>query len=130
MFSRVIRAAPTLRFHIHTFPALAASKPNPTHDADTYSKDVDSTPPPDPKVHKVDPSVDNVQQPHRGPQPGVGMKEYQTMQGENEPYEVRGGKGERYGGRETYVKDKGPETSHPGDGPEGKESGGRKPEGR
>ncbi|KAJ7059574.1 hypothetical protein C8F01DRAFT_216563 [Mycena amicta] len=38
-----------------------------THTTDTYSKEVDSTPAPDPKIHRVDPSSETVQKPYEPP---------------------------------------------------------------
>lgn len=37
---------------------------------------------------------------------------------------------DRYGGKKPYMEEKAPETSKPDEGPEGKSSQGRKPEGR
>ncbi|KAJ6537391.1 hypothetical protein DFH09DRAFT_1042478 [Mycena vulgaris] len=120
-----------------------------SHTTDSYSKDVDSTPAADSKVHRVDPSSENVQKPHEPPSgrwsatgvdAGVtnaqgkqgdggkvtGMKEYKTMNPEK-PYNApvqdpqTGGKV-----KGTNLAD----TSSSGEGPEGSESGGRKPEGR
>ncbi|KAJ7176228.1 hypothetical protein C8R43DRAFT_556077 [Mycena crocata] len=38
-----------------------------SHTTDTYSKDVDSSPAADSKIHRVDPSSENVQKPHEPP---------------------------------------------------------------
>ena len=109
-----------------------------THTTDSYAKDVDSTPASDSKVHRVDPNSDHVQKPYEAPsgpwsragvQAGVQTPgEYQAAS-KTQPYAAPG-EDRRDGGKEQYADEKGPETSHPGDGPEGKESGGRKPEGR
>ncbi|KAJ7510653.1 hypothetical protein B0H11DRAFT_2269244 [Mycena galericulata] len=127
-----------------------ASTPSRSHTTDTYSKEVDSSPAADSKIHRVDPSSENVQKPHEPPSgpwsatgvdAGVknaqgkreengerqtGMKEYKTMSKE-QPYEAPGRKEENEKGRNP------PETggtSKPHEGPQGSESGGRKPEGR
>ncbi|KAI0053760.1 hypothetical protein FA95DRAFT_1467133, partial [Auriscalpium vulgare] len=101
--------------------------------ADSYFKDVDAEAPADSKVHRVDSSSEAVQRPHDPPsgeysRAGVRTEEYRSVD-KQEPYEAKsdGHQQEklRYGG-----KDKGTETSHPGEGPEGASAGGRKPEGR
>lgn len=137
---------------------LAASSSTSTasrwHSTDSYSKDVDSSPADDPTVHRVDPSSENVQKPHEAPsgrwsatgveagvdnaqgkkkegEKATGMKEYSTMSGEK-PYHAPG-EDQRYGGKAPYEQEKGKnprETSGSHEGPEGSESGGRKPEGR
>ncbi|KAJ7728647.1 hypothetical protein B0H16DRAFT_1894065 [Mycena metata] len=130
-----------------------------SHTTDSYGKDVDSSPAADSKIHRVDPSSENVQKPHEPPsgqwsatgvEAGVknaqgkknsdtegerktGMKEYGTMSSDK-PYGAPGA-GQRYGGKEGYATEKGGnagETSQSteGQGPAGSESGGRKPEGR
>ncbi|KAK7055741.1 hypothetical protein R3P38DRAFT_2848797 [Favolaschia claudopus] len=127
------------------------------HTTDSYSKEVDSSPAADSTVHRVDPSSENVQKPHEAPsgrwsaagvEAGVtnaqgqkpedgekktGMEEYSTMSGER-PYHAPG-EHQRYGGKEHYGEEKGnnpQETtqSTKQQGPQGSESGGRKPEGR
>jgi len=119
------------RHLLHTSSPLLSTK---THTTDSYAKDVDSTPASDSKVHRVDPNSDHVQKPYEAPsgpwsragvQAGVPTGEYQTVS-KTQPYAAPG-EDRRYGGKEPY---KGKETSHPGGGPEGKESSGRKPEGR
>ncbi|KAJ7776000.1 hypothetical protein DFH07DRAFT_73678 [Mycena maculata] len=124
-----------------------AAKPG-SHTTDSYSKEYDSSPAADSKIHRVDPSSENVQKPHEPPsgpwsQTGVdagvknaqgkktegekktGMKEYSTMSAEN-PYHAP---------KETQFPKSpndpnGQETSSGDQGPQGSESGGRKPEGR
>lgn len=137
MFSRNIQRTcfASRRCLIHTSPSVynKASKSNTPHTTDSYSKDVDQNPPSDSTIHRVDPQSESVQKPHEPPsgeysQAGTQTSEYQSVS-HTQPYEVPG-KDTRYGGKERLGKDKGPETSHPGDGPEGKEAGGRKPEGR
>ena len=55
------------------------------HTPDSYSKEVDHTPPSDAKVHRVDPDSDRVQKPHEAPsgewsRAGVKTDEYRTDQ--------------------------------------------------
>ncbi|KAJ7136241.1 hypothetical protein C8R46DRAFT_1138315 [Mycena filopes] len=127
-----------------------------SHTTNSYEKEVDSSPAADPKIHRVDPGSENVQKPHEPPSgkwsatgaeagassPGstndkneTGMDEYSTMSGDR-PYAAPGAGGaQRYGGKEGYEQEKGGnprETSQSteGEGPQGSESGGRKPEGR
>ncbi|KDR77940.1 hypothetical protein GALMADRAFT_154983 [Galerina marginata CBS 339.88] len=114
------------RRSIHITPALQSDK----HTSDSYSKDVDSEPPSDATVHRVDPDSDRVQKPHEPPsgewsRAGVQTEEYRHVEGKKEPYTPKGGDKGEYGARESWAKDKGPETSGREDGPEGKSSGGR-----
>ncbi|KAJ7262483.1 hypothetical protein C8J57DRAFT_1133971 [Mycena rebaudengoi] len=123
-----------------------------SHTTDSYSKEVDSSPATDSKIHRVDPSSENVQKPHEPPsgpwsttgveaahgskgdgEKATGMKEYSTMSEKN-PYHAPA-ENERYGGKKHYQEDKGknPQESSrsvEAEGPQGSESGGRKPEGR
>ncbi|KAF7325017.1 hypothetical protein MKEN_00544100 [Mycena kentingensis (nom. inval.)] len=46
---------------------LASSASAAKHTADSYSKEVDSTPAKDPKVHRVDPASETVQKPYEPP---------------------------------------------------------------
>lgn len=100
------------------------------HTSDTYSKDVDHTPPKDAKVHRVDPDSDRVQKPYEAPSgkwsnAGVKTNEYQTVD-EKQPYAPKGGESTRYGARKTLTEDKGAETSKSNEGPDGESSGGRR----
>lgn len=112
--------------------AKYSSKPtDPPHSSDSYAKDVDATPPPDHTVHRVDPTSEAAQKPHEPPsgefsRAGTKTEEYTHVDKQGRPYAPPGKPEQRYGGKETYDREKGPETSHPGDGPEGKSSGGRK----
>ncbi|KAF8173165.1 hypothetical protein K438DRAFT_167881 [Mycena galopus ATCC 62051] len=126
-----------------------------THTTDSYTKEVDSTPAVDSKVHRVDPSSENVQKPHEAPsgpwsaagveagvtnaqgkrdgEKATGMKEYSTMSSDK-PYHAPA-EDQRYGGKTHYQQDKGQNpressTSTAQQGPQGSESGGRKAEGR
>ena len=128
-FSSIVRASPLSRRFVHSTSALST----PNHTPDSYAKDVDATPPPDSKIHRVDPHSEHAQKPYEPPsgqwsKAGVQTDQYQTMS-KDQPYAAPG-EDRRYGGKEQYAKDKGPETSQPGSGPEGAESEGRKPEGR
>jgi len=107
-----------------------------THNAESYFKDVDEMPPQDPTIHRVDAASEAVQRPYEPPsgqwsQAGVNTSEYEHVS-KDEPYDAPNGlaKGKklRYGGTERFEQDKGPETSRPGEGPEGDARGGRKPE--
>jgi len=96
--------------------------------------DRDETPPPDDSVYKVDAASDAAQsayEPPSGPwnRAGAGTAEYRTIS-KDEPYDVPSDPNVklRYGGKRR--EDRGSETSKPGEGPEGSERGGRKPEGR
>jgi len=76
----------------------------PPHTADTYSKDYDSTPPADAKIHRVDPNSENVQKPHEKPsgkwsEAGVKRDEYESKS-KTEPF--NGNPGEGYGVTEGY----------------------------
>ncbi|TFK33482.1 hypothetical protein BDQ12DRAFT_409005 [Crucibulum laeve] len=132
--SQLLRTSTHQRRLIHnTLPALSTpSKSNPPshdHTTDTYAKDVDATPPPDSSVHRVDPDSENVQKPHEPPsgewsRAGTRTK-YESTGGKKNPYGTKGGGEEA---RPELQSGKPNETSHPGDGPEGKEVGGRKAE--
>lgn len=153
MFSRTLIRP--IRSHACRLVPSYTSTAQLSHSTDSYSKEVDPTPAADSKIHRVDPSSENVQKPHEAPsgpwsatgvdagvknaqgkkdgEEKTGMKEYKTMSGEkpyNAPVED-----ERYGGKTNYQQEKGQNpretsTSTKQQGPEGSESGGRKPEGR
>jgi hypothetical protein len=111
--------------------------PNPvSHGAENYFVDGDDTPPPNTSIYKVDATSDAVQsayEPPSGPwsRAGAGTEEYQTVS-KDEPYDVPNNPDVnlRYGGKKRYTEDKDPETSKAGEGSEGTERWGRKPEGR
>lgn len=135
MLSQNIRSMTALhsRRFLHSSSSVLSKSKSPAHNQDSYNKEADSNPPPDSSIHRIDPSSENVQKPHEPPsgewsRAGTKTSEYESVS-KTEPYAAPG-QDKRYGGKETYAKDKGPETSKPGEGPEGKESGGRKPEGR
>jgi hypothetical protein len=104
------------------------------HSAESYSKDVDSSPPADSSTYQVDSSSEAVQRPHKPPsgaysQAGVGSEEYRMVD-KRAPYDPPAsgaGKKLRYGGR---GQEKSGGTSHPDEGPEGGSAAGRKPEGK
>ena len=137
--------SPTLIFVRHlarTRPAYESSSQRKStvsdHSAESYFKDVDHTPPPDTSTYQVDASSEAVQRPHKPPsgeysQAGVTSDAYRTVD-KREPYEPPspGGAGTklRYGGKSRWASEKGMETGHPGEGPEGAGAAGRKPEGK
>jgi len=108
------------------------------HSAESYFKDVDSSPPPDSSTYQVDHSSDAVQRPHKPPsgeysKAGVGSEEYRVVDKQtpyDSPSPSGAGKKLRYGGKSQWAPEKGGETSHPGEGPEGVSAAGRKPEGK
>ncbi|EGO28064.1 hypothetical protein SERLADRAFT_462516 [Serpula lacrymans var. lacrymans S7.9] len=122
---------------IHTTSsALHPKKDHPkdnSHSADNYFKDVDSNPPPDPTIHRVDAASEAAQRPYEPPsgqwsRAGSKTEEYATMDKEH-PYDIPAdGNGQekklRYGGKEKYGEEKGSEISQPDEGPAGKASGG------
>ncbi|OAX38867.1 hypothetical protein K503DRAFT_130007 [Rhizopogon vinicolor AM-OR11-026] len=104
------------------------------HNAESYFKDVDETPPQDPTIHRVDATSEAAQRPYEPPsgqwnQAGVNTSEYEHIN-KDQPYDAGPAQGKklRYGGTERFAQDKGPETSYPSEGPEGEARGGRKPE--
>ncbi|KAF8179352.1 hypothetical protein K438DRAFT_1843220 [Mycena galopus ATCC 62051] len=116
------------------------------HSAQSYTKEVDSTPAANPSIHRVDPSSENVQKLHEassGPwnatgvdasvknaqgkkdgEDATGMEEYSMMSTET-PYATQK---DYQGGRGLNSDER--STSTTKQGPEGSESGGRKAEGR
>ena len=85
------------------------------HTPDSYSKDVDHTPPNDKKVHRVDPNSECVQKPYEAPsgewsRAGVKAEEYRAVE-EKRAYAPKGGESTRYGVRKKLTEDKGTETS-------------------
>lgn len=102
------------------------------HSADDYFKDVDTNPPADSTMHRVDSGSENAQRPHEPPsgkwsKAGTQTNEYRTVNKE-EPYDAPGkdrGAKTGYGG----VKDsneKAGRTGVPDEGPHAKDAGGRK----
>ncbi|KAF8916901.1 hypothetical protein CPB85DRAFT_1288548 [Mucidula mucida] len=98
------------------------------HSSDSYSKEVDSTPPPDSKIHRVDPEASTSQKPYEQPAgefSEVGAKSametgYATMD-KKQPYKAPGPK-ERYGAVDDLKSNEGEKDA----GPTGKDSNGRK----
>ncbi|KIY70386.1 hypothetical protein CYLTODRAFT_187773 [Cylindrobasidium torrendii FP15055 ss-10] len=91
------------------------------HTSDSYSKDVDASPPPDSKIHRVDPDG-AAQKPYEQPttkhsEVGAGAA-FKTMS-KDEPYKAPGPK-ERYGAVPELKKDVDENA-----GPAGKDSHGR-----
>jgi hypothetical protein len=108
------------------------------HSAETYLKEVDSSPPADSSTYQVDDSSEAVQRPHKPPsgkysQAGVGSEEYRLMDKQvpyDPPSQGEAGKKLRYGGKNQGVSEKGRETSRSSEGPDGASAAGRKPEGK
>jgi hypothetical protein len=108
------------------------------HSAESYFKEVDSSPPADSSTYQVDASSDAVQRPHTPPsgkysQAGVGSEEYSVVDKEA-PYELPSqgdaSKKLRYGGKNQWSSEKGRETSRSNESPNDASAAGRKPEGR
>jgi hypothetical protein len=134
----LVRAALCARHINPSVRHFATNSQGGRHSAESYFKEVDSSPPADCSTYQVDESLDKVQRPHKPPsgkysQAGVGSEEYRTVD-KQEPYSLPSGSetGEklRYGGRKSWASEKGGETSRASEGPEGASAGGRKPEGR
>lgn len=85
-----------------TSPSLALARQG--HSAETYSKEVDNSPPSNASTYQVDSSSDKVQRPHeKVSEAGIGSEEYRTVD-KQEPYEPpsngEASKKLRYGGKE------------------------------
>jgi hypothetical protein len=105
------------------------------HSAESYFKEVDSSPPADSSTYQVDTSSDAVQRPHTPPsgkysQAGVGSDEYSVVDKEtpyDPPSQGDASKKLRYGGKNQWPSEKG---SRSNEGPNEAGAAGRKPEGR
>src|SRR6266403_1925327 len=123
------------RTHPTYEPPRTSSK---DHSAESYFKEVDSSPPADSSTYQVDTSSDAVQRPHKPPsgkysQAGVGSEEYRLVDKEtpyNPPSQGDANKKLRYGGKDQLPSEKGRETSRSDESPKGASAAGRKPEGR
>ncbi|KIK99003.1 hypothetical protein PAXRUDRAFT_133039 [Paxillus rubicundulus Ve08.2h10] len=120
---------------LYTPRELQTSKPT-SHTAESYFKDADETPPQDSSTYRVDSASEAAQRPYEPPsgqwsEAGMKTEEYRNVS-EDEPYDVLNPPEERlrYGGMKRYGEDKAPETSGRGEGAQGTERLGRKPEGR
>lgn len=143
MFNALAPRTTTRLVSVRTLTAARAAlapPPPSKHSADSYFKDVDSEPPKDSTVHRVDSASDAVQRPYEPPadrfsQAGVEAAQtgYRTVN-EDKPYDSPDDGGEkeklRYGGVEKYPQDGEKRTSGRGEGPSGESAEGRKPEGR
>lgn len=121
MFSRILaqstsllRRTQNVRYPIAT-QTLNVNSVRHNHTPDSYSKDVDHTPPPDEKIHRIDPDSDRVQKPYEAPsgewsRAGVKTDEYRIVD-EKHPYAPQGGETARYGARKTLTEEKEAETS-------------------
>ena len=69
------------------------------HTPDSYSKEVDHTPPSDDKVHRVDPESDRVQKPY---EPLSGWSRESVKTDEYRSDVLKGGKSTRRGARKTF----------------------------
>jgi hypothetical protein len=106
------------------------------HSAESYFKEVDSSPPADSSTYQVDAASDAVQRPHTPPsgkysQAGVGSEEYKVVDKEtpyDPPSQGDASKKLRYGGKNQLSSEKGREGSN--EGPNEASAAGRKPEGR
>ncbi|KAF8505926.1 hypothetical protein F5888DRAFT_485089 [Russula emetica] len=104
------------------------------HSAESYFKEVDSSPPADSSTYQVDTSSDTVQRPHTPPsgkfsQAGVGSEEYSVVDKEtpyDPPSQGDASKKLRYGGRNQSPSEK----SRSNESPNEASAAGRKPEGR
>lgn len=127
-------ASHTRAFTRTTFALADQESSNNGHSAESYFKDVDSTPPSDSTVHRVDSSSDAVQRPYEPPsgqysQAGVQTEEYRST---DKTYDTPGG-GEnkaRYGATTPYEEDPNMKNGKPEEGPAQGSAGGRKPEGK
>lgn len=136
--SRRVTALPATqtRTFFRTTPALADSDAKDGHSAESYFKDVDSTPPVDSTVHRVDSSSEAVQRPYEPPsgeysQAGVQTEEYRSTEKSDQPYDAAsGGENEaRYGATPSYKDDPDMKTSKREESPAEGNADGRKPEG-
>ena len=111
MFSRIrayqttfLRSTQSVRYRItSSTQTLTGIRRN--HTPDSYSKEVDRRPPPDEKIHRVDPDSDRVQKPYEAPsgewsRAGVKTGEYVE---EKQPHAR--GESARYGARQTLTED-------------------------
>ena len=120
-------------------PPQTSSKVSSTsrdHSAESYFKEVDSSPPADSSTYQVDTFSDAVQRPHTPPsgkysQVGVGSAEYSVVDKET-PYDPpsQGHANEklRYDGKNQGPLDKDRGTSRSNEGPNKARAAGRKPE--
>jgi hypothetical protein len=119
-------------------PQTSSKAPGRDHSAESYFKEVDSSPPADSSTYQVDASSDAVQRPHTPPsgkysQAGVGSEEYSLVDKEtpyDPPSQGDASKKLRYGGKDQLPSEKGRETSRSNESPKGASAAGRKPEGR
>lgn len=103
MFS-LIRTRPITLLRLAQNPIGHGVRQNSNHTPDSYSKEVDYTPPHDEKIHRVDPDSDRVQKPH---EPLSGW----SRAGVTDKYRVEEhmlkGESNRYGASKTLAEDKG-----------------------
>lgn len=104
-------------------PAPVHSMRRFAHSSDSYAKNIDPTPPKNPKVHVVNPSEDSPVSTEQAT-PGTQTQEYQTTSTE-EPYKEKNAPSSKYGATEGPPED---DVDKRGEGPEGSDAGGRAPE--
>ncbi|KAJ4485705.1 hypothetical protein J3R30DRAFT_1394168 [Lentinula aciculospora] len=133
MIPRNFRATSRSRLSAAAFlhsSARRAAAPPPPHTSESYNKDdTDVSPPPDSKIHRVDPNSD-AQKPYEAPSGPYSRVGAESAEYKNTNSNYNGDHDTRYGGRKQYMDERGLETSKPDEGPAGKSSQGRKPEGR
>lgn len=97
MFSRIrvqpttlLRLVQNVRYPItsHTQTLTTTFGVRQNHTPDSYSKEVDHTPPSDDKIHRVDPESDLVQKPYEAPsgwsRAGVQTEKFRNVSGEKQ----------------------------------------------
>ena len=99
------------------------------HSPETYTKNVDQSPP-EGTLHSVDPESESVQRPTdplTGPwsRAGAQTEEYHHVDGQSAPYAPEDGDKGRYGSRDSWLNDKGKETSKGDESASEKSAGGR-----
>lgn len=114
--SALLKALPRIP-HSSSLPMSPITLISRKHTTDSYTKDVDSTPPSDKTVHRVDPDSDRVQKPYEAPsgewsRAGVQTEEYRHVEGAKQPYAPKGGhKGGRPKSRQNWAEGKGRQAS-------------------
>ncbi|EAU86742.1 hypothetical protein CC1G_06503 [Coprinopsis cinerea okayama7 len=138
--SRGLHCTPR-RLALTTGTNTSEPQKNTQHTTDSYAKDdVDSTPPPsDSSVYRIDTTSDNVLKPNedipntakrnlaegRRPENTTEEGKREGYQNIDNTYKTEGGPGLRYGGKEEWAKEKGPQTSSGNEGPDNKSKAGR-----
>lgn len=106
------------------------------HSAESYFKEVDSSPPADSSTYQVDASSDAVQRPHTPPsgkysRAGVGSEKFNFVETPYDtPSQGDASKKLHHGGKNQWPSEKGRERSPSNENPNEARATGRKPEGR